>query len=122
MSPPRIRKKDGQLVNFLGQLEAPEAPTAKEIEIPKDIPEIVERYVGLVGKIVATMDAQGEFSNKDVNAIASLGRAVAMLQAVEEAKWRHGDKPVDQMTTKQLKALAAARETALDAEFEEKEE
>lgn len=117
----QIRKKNGQLVNNMGQLEPEPEVSLAAVAPPEEIPEIVERYVKLVGKVVASMEAKTGFQNKDVNAIASLGRSVAMLQAVEEARAaRHGNKSLNEMTKAELKALAEGKTHVVDARFEEK--
>ncbi len=84
---------------------------------PDDIPAIVERYIGLVGKVVAEMEKKTSFKSQDINAVASIGRAVAMLQAVEEARIsRVGGKAVRELTTAQLKRLVGAGAQENDGE------
>lgn len=119
----QIRKKNGQLVNSLGQLEPEPERVAPPTAPPEEIPEIFERYMKLVGKVVAEMEAKTSYQNKDINAIAALSRPVAALLAVEEARSaRHGTKSLNEMTKKELMALAAGRPDVQDAEFEEKTE
>lgn len=78
---------------------------------PTEIPDIIERYVAVVGRMVHGLAQQPEFSTKDINAVASLGRAVAMLQAVEEARIsRVGGKAVREIPTSELRKLVAASE------------
>lgn len=78
---------------------------------PKEIPEIIERYIALVGKAIGQMEQQPELQNKDINAIASIGRSVAMLQAVEEARIsRVGGKAVRELSTTELRKLLNEQE------------
>lgn len=76
---------------------------------PDDIPSIVERYIGLVGKVIGAMEAKARengLETKDINSIAALGRPVAMLQAVEEAKIsRVGGRAIKDLPTSQLHKL-----------------
>ena len=115
----RIRKKNGEIRNNFGQLEAPPPPQGP-LDAPTDIPSIVERYIGLVGKVVANLEQKADFQNRDINAVASLGRSVAMLQAVEESRiGRIGNKSITEMPTSEMRKLLAARDRVEDAEFEE---
>ncbi len=85
---------------------------------PKEIPEIIERYIALVGKAIGQMEQQPELQNKDINAIASMGRSVAMLQAVEEARIaRVGGKAVRELSTTELRKLLS-EQTGEDKEDE----
>lgn len=82
---------------------------------PQDIPAIVERYISLVGKVIQDMDARADKGLKahEVNSVAAIGRAVAMLQAVESASiTRVGGKAVKDYTSDQLRALLARSEAA----------
>lgn len=118
----RIKKKNGEIRNSFGQLEAPQPVESPILAVPTDIPTIVERYIGLVGKVVASLEAKDEFQNRDINAVASLGRSVAMLQAVEESRiGRIGNKSLNDMDTKEMRKLLASRNVQ-DAEFEEETE
>ncbi len=82
-----------------------------------DIPSIVERYISLVGKVIKDMDERA--SKKDglkaheVNSVAAIGRAVAMLQAVESASiTRVGGKAVKEHTSEQLRRMLADAQAA----------
>lgn len=84
---------------------------------PEDIPGIVEAYILLVGKVVAQLsaksDQEGGLKSGEIAAIASVGRSVAMLQAVEEARiYQVGGKPIGQRSTEDLRKLLAKPEPA----------
>lgn len=92
---------------------------------PEDIPSIVERYIGLVGRVIGdletkhrALDAGATLESRDINAIVSMGRTIAMLQAVEEAKIsRIGGKAVKEFSTSQLRQLVeASNQSAKDEE------
>lgn len=116
----KVRKKATPNLVFdghTGQLIPDTSPQAS----PDDIPSIVERYIGLVGKVVGGLETKHRelpegktLEGRDINSIVALGRTIAMLQAVEEAHLsRVGGKAVKDMPTSQLRKLlnAAPEET-----------
>jgi hypothetical protein len=59
------------------------------------------------------MERKETFQSRDVNAVAAIGRAVAMLQAVEESRVsRVGGKSVKEIPTAKLRALIGVSELA----------
>jgi hypothetical protein len=91
--------------------------TSMAIPPAKDIPGIVEEYILLVGKAVAQLSSKSELSSSEINAIAAVGRSVAMLQAVQEAKIHQiGGKPVSQLSTDELRRQLAAKPANLEPE------
>lgn len=112
--PPKI-KRQSRIEQQLGQLPAAPPPATA----PTEVPDIVERYTKLVGKIIHSFETQPNFGSKETNAIASLGRSVAMLQMMDTAKSSlgPGEKPLEQMTTSDLRerlGLKAPESTDVD--------
>lgn len=90
-----------------GQLVA----STDTLAAPDDIPSIVERYIGLVGRVIKEMETKESFQSRDINSVAAIGRAVAMLQASEEMRIsRVGGRAVKEIPTAQLRKLLANSE------------
>ncbi len=106
----------GQMVGF----------SPKKSRIPTDIPSIVERYISLVAKVICDMDRKAETDSlqaHEVNSVAAIGRAVAMLQAVESASLtRIGGKSVKEHTSAKLRELLAASGASEGGEDDPSEE
>lgn len=117
--PPKI-KHNSRVAERLGQL--PEEQLTKPA--PTEVPDIVDRYMQLVGRVIQGLEQQKTFGSREANAVASIGRAVALLQALDTAQGSlgTGEKPLDQMTTEAIKArlgLTGKTASTVDAEFEE---
>lgn len=90
---------------------------------PTDIPEIVDAYTALIGKVIGKFarkdaDKTGKgLDGRDISALVALGRTIAMFQATEEMRIsRVGGKAVREMTTADLrKRLGAAQVASGDA-------
>lgn len=86
---------------------------------PSDIPEIVEAYTELIGKVIGKLaekekqkgpdgKSQG-LESRDINSLVALGRTIAMFQATEEMRIsRVGGKAIKEMTSKEMQKLLAA--------------
>lgn len=104
-----IRRKNGDIKEVFdgntGQLIEPTFARPA----PDDIPSIVERYIGLVGNLVADFETKARektLGSRDVNAIVALGRTMAAFQAIELArKGRAGGKSIDELPTATLRQL-----------------
>lgn len=121
---PKIKRNSSRLAQHVGQQLPPPPPAQKTA--PTEVPEIVERYMALVGRVIVSFESQEKFGSKEANAVASIGRAVALLQAIETSKASlgPGQKPVEQMTTQEIKEqlqLTAGQEIkeVIDADFED---
>ncbi len=100
-----VKRPDGTKPDSHGQL-VPDAPKA-----PKDVPEIVDGYINIVGKLVHDFGKKRaeELKPADIKNIIALGRSIAMLQVIEVNKLASvGNKPVAQLTTEEIRARLAA--------------
>lgn len=94
-----------------------------ETDPPEDVPGIVDRYITLIGKVVANLEARERESQEegvslrrqDVNSIVALGRTIVLLRASETSKVSRPDgKPVHELSTETLRALLRESETDED--------
>lgn len=119
--------------NAAGQLEAPPVPAPPSADFPPpqrpaptETADILLRFKELCGKAVWQLEQREKLESRDINAIAALGRVVAILPALEG---QQGDGSINNLTNEQIKAELAARGAdakALpapeDAAFEEVED